>query len=84
MGLLGFYDEEIPELKYSPFYVCTVDGGQRSMEFSCTALHLKGVFDAVQACLYRVGELGVEWVTGSLPLTHRMWSGRLCSNCCTS
>lgn len=55
MGQLGYFDDDSPELKYSPFTVCTVDGGQRSMAFSCTVLHLRGVFDAVQACLYKVG-----------------------------
>lgn len=54
MGQLGFIDDESPELKYSPFNVC-IDGGQRSMPFSCNILHLRGVFDAVQSCLYRVG-----------------------------
>ena len=54
MGQVGFYDSDYSKLKYSPFHVCTLDGGERSMPFPRTILHLGGVFEVVMACLSKV------------------------------
>ena len=53
-GQVGFYDKDLCELKYSPFHVCTPDGGQRLMPFARTIFHLGGVFEALTACLNKV------------------------------
>lgn len=56
-GQVGFYDKDLRELKYSPFHVCTPDGGQKSMPFARTIFHLGGVFEAVTACLHKVCDI---------------------------
>jgi tuberous sclerosis protein 2 len=56
-GQVGFYDNDLSELKYSPFHVCNPDGGQRSMPFARTIFHFGGVFEAATACLNK----DVEW-----------------------
>ena len=53
-GQVGFYDNDLSELKYSPFHVCNPDGGQRSMPFARTIFHFGGVFEAATACLNKV------------------------------
>ena len=80
-GQVGFYDDNLSDLKYSPFHICTPDGGQRSMPFSRTILHLGGVFEAVRACLSKVYMMCV--VCG-IYVVCRIWSGKQCFSCYTS
>ena len=84
-GQVGFYDNDLSELKYSPFHVCNPDGGQRSMPFARTIFHFGGVFEAATACLNKVCECdGVSVCLCECVLVCRMWSGRLCLSCFAS
>ena len=60
-GQLGFHGDD-GSTEYSPFQVCTLSGGQRSIPQS--VLDLRGVFEAVTSCLEKVrGEGDGEGVT---------------------
>ena len=58
-GQLGFYDSDLSDLKYSPFNVCMLAGGQRSLPFPQNVLHFGGVFEAVTSCLSKVCSITV-------------------------